>query len=140
MRYINSLPLPSINMFPVRLKSVTSIHSFATSSLECNSCSSVTSWEDCNEIKFKFRPTGDQCIKFHYKARIGQLFHKGCAEQLLCDNAINTICNEGAEPDVTCAIWCCDDKDNCNVGSVLHISSFILLSCALASLLVVVLV
>lgn len=127
-------------MFPVRFKSVTSIHSFAASSLECNSCSSAKSWEDCNARKFECRPTADQCIKFHYKARIGQLFLKGCAEQLSCDIAKNPICNEGVGSDVTCDIWCCDDKDNCNVGSVLHISGFIFLSCALASLLVLVLV
>lgn len=121
-------------MCPVRFQSVTSIQ-------RRNLCSSVTSWEDHgNEIKFECRPTGDQCIKFHYKARIGQLFYKGCAEQLLCDNAKNPICNEGVGSDVTCDIWCCDDKDNYNVGSVLHISGFILLSYASASLLVLVLV
>lgn len=109
-------------------------------SLECHSCSSVRSWKDCNERSSECPPSGDQCIKIHFKARIGEVFFKGCAPHLLCDSTYNPICKEGAGSDVTCDIWCCDEKDNCNVGSVLHIGGFILLSCALASLLGFVLV
>ena len=124
-----------------RARSVTSKCLFAGSCLECHSFSSLRSWKDYNETRSECPPTDDQCIKLHVKARVGQVFLKGCAEQCLCDSTtVNPICREGAGSDVSCDIWCCNDKDNGNVGSVLHISSFILLSYALASLLVFVLV
>lgn len=63
------------------------------------------------------------------------MFFKSCVLYFLCDSIYNLICKEGVGFDVICDIWCCDEKDNCNVGLVLYIGGFILLLCVLVLLL-----
>ncbi|KAJ7365245.1 hypothetical protein OS493_005342 [Desmophyllum pertusum] len=94
-----------------------------SSSLECNSCSSTTSWEDCNASKSKCPPTDDQCIKVHLKAGGVESYVKGCAPKFACEKAKNPICKKaGSGADFTCDISCCDDTDNCNAGSAFRVS------------------
>ncbi|XP_078351913.1 uncharacterized protein LOC144636550 [Oculina patagonica] len=112
---------------------IVAIHN--ASSLECNACSSETSWEDCNDKKIECPPTDDQCIKVHWNVGGRELYYKGCSPKLACDSDKNPICKEGAGSDITCDISCCSDKDNCNDGSAFRVSGFLLLVCALASLL-----
>ena len=105
------------------------------SSLECNSCASSTTWDDCKTSEITCPPTDDQqCIKVYFKYGEHEMFSKGCAPKALCESSKNPICQEATGSDFTCDISCCNDKDNCNAGSAFHISDFLLLACALASL------
>ncbi|KAJ7365243.1 hypothetical protein OS493_005340 [Desmophyllum pertusum] len=91
----------------------------------------------CFEIQVS--PTDDQCIKVHLKAGGVESYYKGCAPKFACEKAKNPICKEASSgADFTCDISCCDDTDNCNAGSAFRVSGFLLLACALASLMVLV--
>ncbi|PFX26345.1 hypothetical protein AWC38_SpisGene8989 [Stylophora pistillata] len=104
------------------------------SSLECNACSSSTSWDDCKSSQVKCRSQENQCIQVYFKYGGREIFSKDCAPESSCESSKNPICAEVAGSDFTCDITCCNDKDNCNAGSVFSFSGFLFLACASASL------
>lgn len=109
----------------------------SASSLECYACVSKKSWDDCTSTKTQCSSVEDQCIKVHFMAGGVKSFQKGCAPKITCESADNPICREGTGGSVTCDISCCV-TDNCNAGSMIVVSSLLLLACAVASLLVLV--
>lgn len=100
-------------------------------------CMCKKSWDDCTSTKTQCSSVEDQCIKVHYMAGGVKSFQKGCAPKITCESANNPICREGSGGSVTCDISCCD-TDNCNAGSMIVVSSLLLLACAVASPLVLV--
>ena len=78
-------------------------------------------------------PLADQCVKLYFKAGSVETFFKGCGSDAYCDQETNPTC-KSASGSYECNINCCTG-DDCNAGAATRISGILLLSCALASLL-----
>ena len=106
---------------------------FSVSSLKCITCASYESWEECAEVSTPCGLTlADQCVKLYYKVGSVKTFMKMCGSDAYCYEKTNPFCND-ARGSFGCTIYCCKG-DNCNAGAATRISGILLLSCALASL------
>ena len=76
----------------------------------------------------------DQCVKFYFKSPKGESFIKSCGTDASCDEKTNPTCKD-ATGSYECDIYCCKG-DNCNSGTETRISGILLVSCALASLMI----
>ena len=96
-------------------------------------CSSVESWDKYEgKSTTCVAPLADQCVKLYFKAGSVETFFKGCGSDAYCDQKTNPTC-KSASGSYECKINCC--TDDCNAGAATRISGILLLSCALASLL-----
>ncbi|XP_022796494.1 uncharacterized protein LOC111334949 [Stylophora pistillata] len=104
-------------------------------SLKCYFCTSTESWDKCKGVSTTcVAPAADKCVKVYYKFGSVQSFIKTCGSDAYCDKKTNPTCN-AASGSSECEINCCSG-DDCNAGSATHISGILLLSCALASLMI----
>ena len=74
----------------------------------------------------------DTCAKVYFAVGSSKLFNKYCITKTFCSQTSPT-CKDKIE----CEIDCCD-TDNCNAGSTSRLSGILLLTCALASLMILV--
>ena len=96
-------------------------------------CNSAESWDKCEGKSVTCGAlVADRCVKLYYKAGPVEKFSKGCGSEAYCDKKTNPICEE-ASGSFECKIDCCTG-DDCNAGAATRISGILLLSCALASL------
>ena len=96
------------------------------------SCTSEKSWDDCKGKSISCKaPATDACIKIYLKSGSRELFARGCSTNAGCDTETNPLCKDANE----CDIYCCNG-DDCNAGTATHTSGVLLLSCALASLVI----
>ncbi|KAJ7365251.1 hypothetical protein OS493_005348 [Desmophyllum pertusum] len=106
---------------------------------KCYVCSSTKSWEDCTMTSHTCPAGFDSCATVYFKTPDIENFRKYCTPPNL--NAISmmtlTCKNAPAGSSFECDISCCD-TDNCNAGSAFRISGILLLTCALASLMILV--
>ena len=108
---------------------------FSVLGLKCMTCSSAESWDKCEgKSTTCVAPLADQCVKLHYKAGPVETFVKGCGSDAHCDQKNNPSCKAKAiNASYECNINCCTG-DDCNAGAATRITGIVLLSCALASL------
>ena len=108
---------------------------YSVLSLKCLSCTSKKSWDDCKGKSISCKaPATDACIKIYLKSGSRELFARGCSTNAGCHTETNPFCKEANE----CDIYCCNSND-CNAGNAgtaTHTSGVLLLSCALASLVI----
>ena len=78
----------------------------------------------------------DTCAKVCVAVGSTKLFSKYCISSAYCSQDSNPTC-KGKIGSYDCEIHCCD-SDNCNAGSTSRISGILLLTCALASLMILV--
>ena len=105
---------------------------YSVLSLKCLSCTSEKSWDDCKEKSISCKaPATDACFKIYLKSGSTELFERGCSTNAGCDTETNPLCKDANE----CDIYCCNG-DDCNAGTATHTSGVLLLSCALASLVI----
>ncbi|XP_022796489.1 uncharacterized protein LOC111334943 [Stylophora pistillata] len=103
--------------------------------LKCYTCTSSESWDKCKgESTTCVAALADQCVKVYLKVGSVQSFGKMCGSDAYCDQKTNPTCKD-ASGSFECEINCCKG-DDCNAGSATRISGILLLSCALASLLI----
>ena len=77
-------------------------------------------------------PLADKCVKTYLKIGSAESFTRMCGSDANCDEKTNLTC-KGASGSFECKIDCCTG-DDCNAGAATRISGILLLSCALASL------
>ena len=104
--------------------------------LKCYDCLSTKSWDDCKGTSKDCIGGADRCAKVYFKAASSKIFAKYCTLSALCSKEKNPTC-KNAIGSFECDISCCDG-DNCNAGSTSRISGILLLTCALASLMILV--
>jgi len=104
--------------------------------LSCYFCASSSSWDDCKEKSGECGPGLDRCAKVYLKVGEAKSFAKYCVASAGCSKDGNPTC-KGQIGSFECDISCCDG-DNCNAGSTSRISGILLLTCALASLMILV--
>ena len=98
-------------------------------------CASVESWDECKEVSVTCPNYGyDRCLKLYFKTPSVESFIKMCGTAFYCDESTNSTCHE-ATGSYECDIYCCKG-DNCNGGTGSRISGILLVSCALASLMI----
>ena len=78
----------------------------------------------------------DRCAKLYFEAGSTKVFTKYCTVSALCSQDSSPTC-KGQIGSFECDISCCEG-DNCNAGSTSRISGILLLTCALASLMILV--
>ncbi|XP_068722798.1 lymphocyte antigen 6S-like [Montipora capricornis] len=108
----------------------------AVLSLKCYKCSSPESWDKC-EGESTTCPAllADQCVKVYFKLGPVETFSKSCGSDASCKQETNPLCKD-ASGSFECKIDCCKG-DLCNAGTATRISGILLLSCALASLMII---
>ncbi|XP_022796495.1 uncharacterized protein LOC111334950 [Stylophora pistillata] len=107
----------------------------AVLSLKCYTCTSSESWDKCKgESTTCVAPLADKCVKVYLKVGSAETFAKSCGSDASCNKETNAFC-KGASGSFECDINCCTG-DDCNAGSATHISGILLMSCALASLMI----
>ena len=104
--------------------------------LKCYDCLSTTSWDDCKATSKECVLGTDTCAKLYLKVGSTKMFNKYCTYSALCSKDTNPYC-KGVFGSNECDVNCCDE-DNCNAGSTSSISGILLLTCALASLMILV--
>ena len=108
---------------------------FSVISLKCMVCVSSESWDKCEGISTTcVASMADQCVKVYYRTGSTEVFHKMCGSDAFCDEKTNPTCKD-ASGSFECKINCCTG-DDCNAGTATRISGILLLSCALASLMI----
>ena len=104
-------------------------------SLKCMACGSTESWDKCKGVSITCPAmAADQCVKLYFKTPKAESFIKSCGTDAYCDEKTNPTCKE-ATGSYECDIYCCKG-DNCNSGTETRISGILLVSCALASLMI----
>ncbi|KAL9954168.1 hypothetical protein ACROYT_G041669 [Oculina patagonica] len=104
-------------------------------SLVCYTCSTTISWNACATTSQTCHPAFDRCGKVYTKVGDVETFAKKCLLKKQCVKEANTTC-KAATKTMECEVHCCD-TDGCNDGSTFHISGILLLTCALAYLMIV---
>ena len=106
---------------------------FSVLGLKCMTCTSAESWDKCEgKSTTCVAPMADKCVKTYLKVGSVETFTKSCGSEAHCDKESNPIC-KAASGSYECKIDCCTG-DDCNAGAATRISGILLLSCALASL------
>ena len=97
---------------------------FLGHALECYSCRSDISWEDCdsNAHNGTCRSGLDNCAKLYARGN-GQVFARGCDTSYECSNQLT--CKELTLNE--CSLYCCKD-DFCNGSVVRKIRGFVFTS------------
>lgn len=98
--------------------------------LDCYSCTSQVSWEDCakNLTKGTCSPNLDNCAKLYARGN-GEVFAKGCDTSYECSN--QETCNALVLNE--CILHCCRD-DLCNEAVMLKLGGVILVTSLFTSL------
>ncbi|XP_020604319.1 uncharacterized protein LOC110043219 [Orbicella faveolata] len=104
--------------------------------LKCYYCTSTTSWDDCETRSVDCLAGQDRCAKVYLKYGSAEVFAKYCTASAGCSQDGNPTC-KGQIGSFKCDINCCDGN-NCNAGSTSGISGILLMTCALASLMILV--
>ena len=102
--------------------------------LKCMTCTSSKSWDDCKATSQDCVSPANRCFKVYLKAGDLKSFGKGCVPEAFCDKDANPIC-KAATGSFECEVNCCD-SDDCNAGAATRISGILLLTCAMASLMI----
>ena len=100
-------------------------------------CGSVKSWDDCKDLEVSMTCpayASEQCVKLYFKTPSGESFIKSCGTDAYCNKETNPTCEQASDY-YECDIYCCKG-DNCNGGTGTRISGILLVSCALASLMI----
>ncbi|KAL9954177.1 hypothetical protein ACROYT_G041680 [Oculina patagonica] len=106
--------------------------------LKCYTCGSTKSWDDCKSTRKSLTCTGDadRCAKVHLKSGGVEKFEKYCTPSARCETDTDPTC-KSATGSFECEVVCCTG-DNCNAGSAFRVSGILLLTCALATLMMLV--
>jgi len=108
---------------------------FSALGLRCYVCSSSKSWDDCKTTSH-ICPNGfDMCSKVYFKNAGIQSFRKYCIPKAGCSKDTDPTC-KNAVGSFECQIDCCS-TDDCNAGTTVRVSGIMLLTCALAYLMIV---
>ncbi|XP_031556728.1 uncharacterized protein LOC116293444 [Actinia tenebrosa] len=111
---------------------------------KCYSCSSIESWDKCNEAKKEITCPSAKCIKLKVSTEIKasgvnttktHSYTKGCGSAAACEINNNPLCKislPGAT--VSCTVNCCEG-DLCNASTFPLVSGIVILTCALVSFL-----
>jgi len=101
----------------------------------CYHCFSTTSWTDCYDQEYRedcrdyCRSRGIACDRcYKYYDITNNLYVKGCAQKVNCDNAWRDLC---MSPE--CEIHCCDGN-NCNGSARLSVSLGIVFAMVLSTI------
>ncbi|KAJ7365252.1 hypothetical protein OS493_005349 [Desmophyllum pertusum] len=104
--------------------------------LTCFDCYTTISWDGCRPASKTCHATFDRCAKIYTKVGEVETFTKNCIPNAACDKDANPTCQKAVGYS-KCDINCCA-LDDCNAGSTFRISGILLLTCALASLMILV--
>ena len=110
---------------------------FSVLSLKCMACSSIESWDKCKDLEVSMTCpayASEQCVKLYFKTSSVESFIQMCGTDAYCDEKTNPSCKE-AIGSCECDVYCCKG-DDCNGGTGTRISGILLVSCALASLMI----
>ena len=109
--------------------------------LRCYSCKSTNSWDECKSARTtETCDTGPEkawCAKVYLTSGGLEYFEKYCIPPRACKQDYNPTCIEKGSNTFDCDIYCCD-SDDCNAGPAFLVSGILLISCALASLMILV--
>ena len=104
---------------------------FLAEALQCYSCTSSTSWDNCdsNRIEGTCQAGLTKCAKVYAKGNGREVFVRGCESSYQCST--KTGCNiAGVEK---CDVYCCDGN-LCNGSQKKMASAFVLTACALLAM------
>ncbi|KAJ7388319.1 hypothetical protein OS493_038511 [Desmophyllum pertusum] len=113
-------------------------HISALGSRKCYVCSSTTSWEDCTMTSHTCPAGFDNCATVYFKTYSIENIRKYCLPKSKCNQYDDPNCKNAPLDHLLNVKSSCCDTDNCNAGSAFRISGILLLTCALASLMILV--
>lgn len=104
-------------------------NSSSAMSLNCYTCASTSSWDDCEHRNTTCPKLSNRCIKVYLEHSDTELYKKYSGIEAHCDEKANPTCIAEVTGASECIIDCCEGN-LCNEGSHLHVSGMTMIVCA----------